>query len=105
MSGLIYKEPKTVKRKVNMVYLKENVKPEELKKYGFKMHYVINENTGEHWVDRIYRDESIFSSYRAIKFIRNSEGRYRLEECEKDSFYIVYKLFKDDLLEVIGEYV
>ena len=91
-----------------MLKIKDNVDLKELEKFGLKLEYEINPDTGESWVEYVYKlrgDENISLNY-SILFRRLIQGEhiiYGLGYIEITDINILYDLIKADLVEKSDE--
>lgn len=83
-----------------MLKIKDNIDLKELEKFGLKLRYACDEETGITSVSIIYahtkRDNLLYS----IKFV-NYSGVYILEYTDIDGWGILYDLIKADLVEKV----
>lgn len=88
-----------------MLKIKDDVDLKELKKYGLKLNYEVNHDTGETYIDTIYKLRYEDSLNYSIKFIRmkyKTKTFYILKYIEDTHINILYDLIQAGLVEKIS---
>ena len=95
-----------------MLKIKDNVDLKELEKFGLKLDYEVNHDTGEVYIDNIYKLRNEDSLNYTIRFIRNEYKTkimkrkkifYILYHIEATHIDIIYDLIQADLVEKVEE--
>lgn len=93
-----------------MLKIKDNVDLKELEKFGLKLHYIVNEDTGETYIDTIYKlrdEDSLNYSIRfnrieyKTKIMKRTKIFYILKYIDNIHINILYDLIQADIIEKV----
>ena len=85
-----------------MLKIKDNVDLKELQKFGLKLHYVVNEDTGETYIDTIYKLRDEDSLNYSIKFIRIE---YQTKIMKRTKIFYILKYIEDTHINILYDLI
>lgn len=81
------------------------IEPRELRKFGFKLEYDVNKETGETWVDKIYierEEEGVYGILFRNTMNNTSNGVFELSICEFNYIEDLFKLIDSGYVTTTG---
>lgn len=85
-----------------MLKIKDNVDLKELERFGLKLNYEVNHDTGETYIDTVYKLRDVDSLNYSIKFIR---VKYKTKIMKRTKIFYILKYIEDTHINILYDLI